>query len=141
MERQKEVLKLVVGLKRVNANLEKVMHDDILEHGLNVNEFAILELLFHKGEQQIQTIKEKILVANSSTSYLLNKLIEKKLCHRRLDENDKRIAYISLTESGKTLMESVFPKHASVLENTAKNLTDKEIATLRKLLKKMSGLI
>lgn len=140
MNRQEEVLKMIVGLKRVNAYLEAVMRQDVQSYNLNVNEFAVLELLYHKGKQQIQQIKEKILVANSSTTYLLNKLCEKELCSREYDVNDKRITYIDLTAKGYNLMKEIFPKHAKVLENTVNFLNNEEIIQLRKLLKKMSGL-
>lgn len=141
MNRQEEVLKMIVGLKRVNAHLEAVMRQDVQCYNLNVNEFAVLELLYHKGKQQVQHIKEKILVANSSTTYLLNKLCEKELCFRQVDETDKRITYIDLTAKGYDLMKESFPKHAKVLENSVNFLDDEEIIQLRMLLKKMSGLI
>lgn len=140
MNRQEEVLKMIVGLKRVNAHLEAVMRQDVQCYNLNVNEFAVLELLYHKGKQQVQQIKEKILVANSSTTYLLNKLCEKELCFRQFDETDKRITYIDLTPKGYELMKDIFPKHAKVLENTIDLLNDEELIQLRTLLKKMSGL-
>ncbi|MGT2812004.1 MarR family transcriptional regulator [Streptococcus minor] len=140
MDRQEEALKAIVGLKRVNAHLESIMRQDVHRHNLNVNEFAVLELLYHKGRQQVQAIKEKILVANSSTTYLLNKLCEKELCFRQIDENDKRITYIDLTETGKKLMAKIFPEHARVLESAVHRLSDGELTQLRFLLKKISGL-
>ncbi len=82
----------------------------------------------------------KILVANSSTTYLLNKLCEKELCFSQIDENDKRITYIDLTETGKKLMAKIFPEHARVLESAVHRLSDGELTQLRFLLKKISGL-
>jgi DNA-binding MarR family transcriptional regulator len=63
----------------------------------NITEFSVLELLLHKGPQTIQKIKEKILIASSSTTYVIDQLHKKGYVTRTPSEKDRRITYVELT--------------------------------------------
>lgn len=138
MERLEEVLKTFIGIKRSNNRLTKAVKDDTANYNLNVNEFAVLEVLFNKGPLRIQHIKERILIANSSTTYIIDKLVDKGYLERVCDENDRRIFYAQLTESGQKLMTEIFPKHEQMLLKQFDSLSDEEIVQLKNLLKKLN---
>lgn len=108
-------------------------------HGLNITEFAVLELLYNKGEQPIQKVKERILIASSSTTYVIDKLCGKSLVKRRQDTVDKRISFASLTDKGMELMEEIFPLHAGKIKEVFNVLEDHELEVLRTALKKVSS--
>ncbi len=81
-------LKLLVVLTRTLESIHKRVTEDIKGLGLNPTEFAVLELIYHKGEQPIQKIGEKVLIASSSITYVVDKLEKKKPywfhCHKNL---------------------------------------------------------
>lgn len=52
-------LKLFIVLSRAMQTIAKRVEEDIKNYGLNTTEFAVLELLYHKGSQPIQKIGEK----------------------------------------------------------------------------------
>ena len=64
MGRIEESLKAFVGIKRTNDLLEKSVKKDVRSYGLNISEFAVLELLYNKGPQPINRIQERILIGN-----------------------------------------------------------------------------
>lgn len=140
MNKREEALKAFIAIKRNNEKLESAVKADVKEYDLNLNEFAVMELLYHRGKQPIQKIKERILIASSSTTYIIDKLCAKELAYREYDETDRRVIYVMLTEKGQELMEVIFPRHAQVIEDTFENLSIEEISQLRSLLKKMSGI-
>ena len=140
MDRTIESLKAFVGIRRTSEILEKVVRTDTRRHGLNLNEFAVLELLYNKGKQPIQQIKDRILIASSSTTYLIDKLCGKELVERITDTQDRRVTYASLTDSGRELIETIFPRHAEIITDAFENLSDEELTQLRDLLKKMNGI-
>ena len=140
MNRTDESLKAFVGIQRTSETLDRTVRKDSRKHGLNLNEFAVLELLLNKGPQPIQQIKEKILIASSSTTYLIDKLCEKGLVERIVNEQDRRIIHASLTPSGKELIERIFPSHAELIRESFDKLSDDELTQLRFLLKKMNGI-
>ena len=102
MDRIEESLKAFVGIKRTNDLLEKSVKKDVRSYGLNISEFAVLELLYNKGPQPINRIQERILIANSSTTYVLDKLQKKEYIVRQKDENDKRSMIVLVTDKGKS---------------------------------------
>ena len=74
MDRELESLKAFIGLRRTSDNILKLAKKDMQQHQLTINEFAVLELLFHKGCQPVQVITDKILISNSSTTYVIDRL-------------------------------------------------------------------
>lgn len=52
-------LKLFIVLSRAHRAITVRVIDDISRYGLNTTEFAVLELLYHKGDQPIQQIEKK----------------------------------------------------------------------------------
>ncbi len=139
MDRTKESLKALVGIKRTNDTLDRIVKQDMKNYGLNITEFAVMELLYHKGDQPIQKVKQRILIASSSTTYVIDQLVKKGYVTRRQDEQDKRITYAVLTESGHELMERIFAQHAETIEKAFSILDDEELAIFRRALKKISA--
>nr|WP_237662073.1 MarR family transcriptional regulator [Vagococcus lutrae] len=123
---------------RTSRYLEQQVKQDVKQYGLNMTEFAVLEFLYHKGRQPIQQISEKILIASSSTTYVIDQLGKKGLVNRTLCQKDKRVTYAELTEKGTTLMATVFPKHAEKIMELFSVLTESEQETLLEALKKIS---
>src|SRR5699024_6454239 len=98
MDRIEESLKAFVGIKRTNDLLEKSVKKDVRSYGLNISEFAGLEILYNKEPQPMNRRQERILIANSSTTYVLDKLQKKEYIGRQKDENDKRSMIVLLTD-------------------------------------------
>ncbi len=138
MERLNEVLKTFIAIKRSNNRINQAVKQDVTNYNLNVNEFTVLEVLYSKGPQRIQQIKERVLIANSSTTYIIDKLCDKNYIERVSDDSDRRIYYAQLTPSGKKLMEEIFPNHEQMILNLFKRLEDDEILELKRLLKKLN---
>ncbi|UXR78841.1 MULTISPECIES: MarR family transcriptional regulator [unclassified Staphylococcus] len=138
MDRVAASLKAFVGIKRTNDTLDSIVKQDVKNYGLNVTEFAVMELLYHKGDQPIQKVKERILIASSSTTYVIDQLVKKGYVIRRQNPKDKRITYAVLTETGYELMNQTFPQHAQTIEKAFSNLSDEELTVLRTALKKLN---
>ncbi|MBA8759901.1 MarR family winged helix-turn-helix transcriptional regulator [Staphylococcus coagulans] len=138
MQRTDIALKTLIGLKRANDMIDKIIRNDVKSYGLNITEFAVLELLYNKGEHSIQRIQERILIASSSTTYVVQKLEEKGLLQRRQCEKDRRVSYAALTDKGQALMTQIFPQHAKAIEAAFSELTTEELNTLQQTLKTLS---
>ncbi|TCP20298.1 MarR family 2-MHQ and catechol resistance regulon transcriptional repressor [Scopulibacillus darangshiensis] len=130
-------LKLWVVLSRANRAVTDQINEDIQSYGLNPTEFAVLELLFHKGDQQIQHIGKKILLSSGSITYVVDKLQNKGLLNRRPCPDDRRVSYAAITERGKQLMQDIFPKHQKAINGIFDVLNTEEKQQMIKLLKKL----
>lgn len=70
----KQSLKLYIVLSRALKAINETTHQLFQDNGLNPTEFAVLELLYHKGRQPLQQIGNKILLASGSITYVIDKL-------------------------------------------------------------------
>jgi MarR family transcriptional regulator, 2-MHQ and catechol-resistance regulon repressor len=130
-------LKLYVVLSRAYRSVSDTANKSIQRFNLNPTEFAVLELLFHKGDIPLQQIGGKILIASGSITYVVDKLEKKGLLVRKQCSKDRRVTYASLTEDGEILMKEIFPQHEKFLDEVQSSLSLEEKDTLITLLKKL----
>ncbi|HHY72410.1 MAG TPA: MarR family transcriptional regulator [Bacillus bacterium] len=130
-------LKVFIVLSRAFQSIKKRVEEDIKCLGLNPTEFAVLELIYSKGDQPIQKIGEKVLIASSSITYVVDKLEKKNLLERKPCPKDRRITYAVITPSGIEFMDEVFPKHKAAINEICSGLDADEKQILIQLLKKL----
>ncbi len=130
-------LKTITILFRAKHGIETFIREDIKRHGLNTTEFGVLEVLYHKGALPVKVILEKILIAPSSLSYVIQRLVNKNYIDKCQQESDGRSFLISLTEKGHEIFSDIYAKHSARVRERLDRLSKDEEVTLRKLLKKI----
>jgi MarR family 2-MHQ and catechol resistance regulon transcriptional repressor len=105
--------------------------------GLGLSEFAVLEVLLHKGPQPVNVIGKKVLLTSGSITAAVDRLESKKLVRRTADTGDLRARIVHLTETGRRLIERTFQQHAIDMEETIAALRSSERTELVRLLKKV----
>ena len=129
--------KLFLVLMRASSSVMKVLEEDIKQYGLNPTEFSVLELLYHKGDLPIQKIGEKVLLASSSLTYVVDKLEKKAFLERLPCPTDRRVTFAALTPISRAFFSEIFPKHEQALATVMGGLNAQEKDILIKQLKKM----
>ena len=104
--------------------------------GLGLSDFAVLEVLLHKGPQPVNVIGKKILLTSGSITTAIDRLESKKLVRRTPHPEDQRARLVQLTDRGKRLIECAFRQHELDMEETMAVLTPSERLELIRLLKK-----
>ena len=117
--------------------IEKIDCASIAETGLQLSEFAILEVLLHKGALPINVIGEKVHLTSGSKTAAVNRLKKKGLVQRIPAPLDGRSFHIHLTERGHKVIQQAFRKHEKNLEVIIGILTANERRILVRLLKKI----
>jgi MarR family transcriptional regulator, 2-MHQ and catechol-resistance regulon repressor len=105
--------------------------------GLGPSDFAVLEVLLHKGPQPVNVIGKKVLLTSGSITAAVDRLESRKLLQRRADSKDRRSRIVQLTKAGRDLIERAFQKHAVDMEDTMAVLRPAERIELIRLLKKV----
>lgn len=136
-ENLKQSLKLYIVLSRAHKAINEATNQFFQENGLNPTEFAVLELLYHKGRQPLQQIGNKILLASGSITYVIDKLEKRGYLLRVSCPADRRVTYAEITEEGEAFMMEVFPKHEQHLHELVSALTNEEKDEAIQLLKKL----
>jgi MarR family 2-MHQ and catechol resistance regulon transcriptional repressor len=129
--------KTLTILFKASKHVEAYLGKDMASYGINPTEFVTLEILLNKGPQTIQSISERILMANSSLTYVIDNLLDKKLISKRINSKDKRAFVIDLTTSGKDLISKLFVRHEQTIEELFNVLSKDEISAIGTNLKKL----
>jgi MarR family transcriptional regulator, 2-MHQ and catechol-resistance regulon repressor len=132
-------LKTLIALTRTTQDVHKREHRTIKEGGLTVSQFAVLEILYHKGDLRISEIIEKALSTGGNMTVVIDNLVKEDLVRRCSDPNDRRVNLISITGKGRKLVSDIFPKHLENINEIFSVLTSEEKENLIGLLKKLSG--
>ncbi|WP_404331312.1 MarR family winged helix-turn-helix transcriptional regulator [Mesobacillus maritimus] len=136
-EQINQSLKLFIVLSRAYRALNEEVNKVIQQRGLNPTEFAVMELLYHKGDQPLQQIGGKILLASGSITYVVDKLEQKGYLRRNGCPKDRRVTYAQITDEGKALIEEIFPEHSQRINELMDVLSTEEKQTAIDLLKKL----
>ena len=130
--------KVVIGIMRASNLLVDDLKKTLKKYPINATEFSVMEFLYSKGEKSIQEIRDRILLASSSATYVVDNLERKEYVRRIVNQNDRRVTYIKLTEAGKDLINDIFPTHKKNTKKIFNDLTNEELIILKEILKKIN---
>ena len=133
----KQSLKLFIVLSRAHKAITEQTNHFFQTHGVNPTEFAVLELLYHKGQQPLQKIGGKILLASGSITYVIDKLEKRGFITRVNCPTDRRVTYAAISPEGKEFMSEIFPEHEKNLHELTNALTTEEKDQAIELMKKL----
>lgn len=136
-EEEEEALRLWIALARCYFSFSRVVSGKILEYGLTVPQFGILEALHHLGPLSLGELAEKLLVTGGNVTYVMDRLEEQGLVYRDRSIEDRRVIQAKLTPKGRKLISEVFPPHAAFVKGMVSHLEPDEREELRRLLKKL----
>ena len=103
----------------------------------SLSDFAVLEVLLHKGSLPVNTIGEKVFLTSGSITTAVQRLEKKGLVRRERSEGDARVVLVHLTESGRELIEGSFASHAENLEDLFVEFSDEERENFAQLMRKV----
>jgi len=130
-------LKTLVSLSRCFQSVRKREMQTIREGGLTLAQFAVLEILYHKGDLRICDIIERTLSTGGNMTVVIENLLKEGYVSKYPDPKDRRAHVVSITEKGIQLMEEVFPAHVEHISEIFDVLSNNEKLELITLLKRL----
>ena len=130
-------LHLLVVLVRCTQSVERRLFAHIRQADLTPPQFDVLEALYHRGPMTVNTIIEKTLSSSGNTGVVVDNLIKRGLVEKSVDETDRRVRRVALTDQGFQRMEEYFPRHLAEVQRAFGALEPEEKATLTLLLRKL----
>ena len=126
----------LVMMKAMRA-LTRYAAAGIEETGLGLSDFAVLEVLLHKGPLPVNTIGPIVDLTPGSISVAVDRLFAKGLVSRVESAEDRRVRIVALTPRGKDLIVSAFEEHSGQMKRVFSELNTEELRGLEAALKKI----
>ncbi|WP_345993726.1 MarR family transcriptional regulator [Sulfurimonas sp. HSL-1716] len=110
----------------------------IQSFGLTMNQFQILEVLYHRGDMNVGAITKLTMGTPGNVTVVVRNLKRDGWINSVADLKDKRASILSITQKGKEIIEKLFPGHAKNFEEYFEVLNEDETQTLFALLRKLN---
>ena len=124
-------VKLLRAAKAVVARLEPLL----AANGLTMTQLGVLEAILHRGPLTHRQLGRKVLTSAGNLSDVIDKLETRGLVRRVRCPEDRRLVHVDLTDSGRCLIERLFPDHARDIAQAMSGLDPAKLAELGDLLR------
>lgn len=131
-------LKILIALHRVVNAVDSKTIKLVKSYGLSLGQFAVLEVLYHKGEMTVGLVQKKILSTTGTMPVIIKNLEKRKLISHKEDENDKRKRLLYITDKGRDIISQVFPKNKEIIIDYFKNMEIDEKKEFLRLMKSLN---
>jgi len=103
----------------------------------SLSDFAVMEVLLHKGSLPVNVIGEKVLLTSGSITTAVQRLEQKGLVRRERSVEDARVVRVHLTDSGRERIKRAFDGHAAELDRLFEVLDPPQRVAFADLMRKI----
>ncbi|ATH92027.1 MarR family transcriptional regulator [Bacillus glycinifermentans] len=133
-----EAVAVCANLYRTAQLLKNKMEQEVLSaHRLSWTAFSILYDLWVWRSMETKRLAETSGVSKATVSNITKTLERKELCYRKTDPRDRRIVYVAITEKGREVMKSLYPRFHQGETELAGSLEKEEQKVMADLLRKI----
>jgi len=136
-ERTDKSMQTWIQIVRAFTKLRNKELKYINECGLTMNQFEVLEVLYHRGDLQVGSITKLIMSTPGNVTVVVKNLTRDGLVQTLPSPEDSRVRIVSITEAGKALIGGMFTQHAANLKSYFDVFSDEEMVVLYDLLRKL----
>jgi DNA-binding MarR family transcriptional regulator len=134
--RQELTYEFLSNYRKLNK-MTRAHLNELLETYLPFNEFMVLRLIREQSHQNVSQIAERLSVSCSHITSVSEKLIKKGYLNRMRAEEDRRVVYLELTDTGEKVTTEVEATITEYFHHKLENVTDEEMIVFNRLLTKL----
>src|SRR2546428_10892427 len=124
-------------MMKAHRTLQRLATRSIESSEVCLSDFAVLEMLLHKGPQPVNEIGRRIELTSGAITTAVDRLESPGLVTREAHPSDRRARIVRLTAAGEEQAARTFARHKVAMDVAASALSKTERATLIALLKKL----
>lgn len=109
-------MKVFIGMSRVMKSITRESDKLFGTFDLTRGQFAVLEVLYHKGAMSIGRVADRILTTSGNIPVIIRNLEKRELLTKHRDEYDKRKWNLKLTGAGRELVSRVYPLNEEIIK-------------------------
>src|SRR5699024_8746610 len=115
MEGKDPRIKAFTVFIKSSQSVQKLIKQDFLKKEINLSEYAVMELLYHRGDQPIQSIGRRVLMGGCSIIYGIHKLEETRYqCTKPLPECPRKM-FDCMTHAGSEYINTRVEEQAALI--------------------------
>jgi len=122
---------------KAHRTLERLATRSIESSQVGLTDFAVMEMLLHKGAQPVNEIGRRVNLTSGAITTAVDRLESRALVTREAHPNDRRARIVRLTATGEEQAAKIFAVHKAAMDLAASALSKIERVTLIELLKKL----
>src|SRR5512143_514263 len=130
-------LNAYIKLMRASESVSARIHGHLVDAGLTMSQFGVMEALYHLGPLSQGELAKKILKSSGNMTMIIDNLEKRGLVKRERKAEDRRFYSVQLTAEGHRLVGSIFPRHAAKIIEEMNVLTGTEQEELSRLCRKV----
>ncbi|PGR08771.1 MarR family winged helix-turn-helix transcriptional regulator [Priestia megaterium] len=131
------VAELEKSLRHIAAIVKQKGREILEDYTITPPQFIALQWLFERGDMTIGDLSNRIFLACSTTTDLVDRMEKNKLVVRVKDPKDRRVVRIHLLPEGVRVIEEVIEKRQTYLNGVLANFSPRETEVLRVTLRKL----
>ncbi|TWE02589.1 DNA-binding MarR family transcriptional regulator [Neobacillus bataviensis] len=124
-------------LRYISGIIKQKGREMLSQYKITPPQFVALQWLFEDGDMTIGELSNKMYLACSTTTDLVDRMEKNVLVERVKDPSDRRVVRIHLLEEGKRIIDEVIKKRQAYLDEMLKNYTMEQILLLQSSLSKL----
>src|SRR5690606_22826784 len=109
----------------------------LADYAITPPQFVGLQWLFEDGDMTIGELSNKMFLACSTTTDLIDRMEKKELVERVKDPKDRRVVRIHLLKKGEIIIDEVIKKRQDYLQDVLGDFSEQEIMALKDSLAKL----
>jgi DNA-binding MarR family transcriptional regulator len=124
-------------LRYISGIIKQKGREMLSNYKITPPQFVALQWLFEDGDMTIGELSNKMYLACSTTTDLVDRMEKNLLVERVKDPNDRRVVRIHLLSEGERIIDEVIKKRQAYLEAILVNFSMEEIELLQNNLTKL----
>jgi len=132
-----QVADIEKDLRYISGIIKQKGREILSNYTITPPQFIALQWLFEEGDMTIGELSNKMYLAFSTTTDLVDRMEKNELVVRVKNPNDRRVVQIHLLDEGKRIIDEVIKKRQIYLQDVLVNFSPEEIVTLKENLAKL----
>lgn len=124
-------------LRYISGIIKQKGREMLTNYKITPPQFIALQWLFDEGDMTIGELSNKMYLACSTTTDLVDRMEKNNLVMRVKNPSDRRVVQIHLLEEGERIIDEVIKKRQAYLEEVLTNFSVEEIQLLQTNLMKL----
>jgi len=124
-------------LRYIAAIVKQKGREIVSDYAITPPQFVALQWLEELGDITIGELSNRLYLAFSTTTDLVDRMEKNELVKRVRDENDRRVVVVHLLEKGERIIQEVIEKRQQYLQEMLVGFNDQEVAQLSSYLEKL----